>query len=739
MKVFVQHARSNPRDWEEIDSAEWATLPKKPLPPAAIHDDAPGLVHAINIQGLIFSGYDHYAVEHLADGVRITAWSDESKPEGEKFALAWTMLRLAPDARFGGAYNTRHAQMVYAQADVKARYDALGQIENTQVVGWEWFAPPPEQDVRHDPHVSMAESDRHHGVLAHRGWMEWTDGVPAEHLDARGHLKEQRARGLYKPLGSTKTYYQRNVAQAADAVVATNEEQMTTGTAASGTLGSGNYGGGSSHLAFLFTSPASEPNNAAWPTGSYRAQLNCTAAGAGITYGMRTTGSVAGYIARYSSDLASALETKAQTEAVFSSTGLKLGTTGSVSWSAGAAGDRYAILVGGTRAASGGNQTFTLTLNTTDSFADGPWSIVYDESLTVAGSAALTTGAVESMPVTALVAGSAAATVDATNQMPASEMLAAAAAADVAGGLLFAKSVDLAASADLTGAAQLTHAPSAEVAAAAELAAAAQETIQAAAIVDGSADVAAAGKLECNSALSLGTSADAAASGTTTIQGVVEAAASAGMQASTVLTINVNLVIDASAGLSLGATMTMLAAIVAAVAADLQAEGVVSGGGGTTYDESVTLGADAQMQPTVTMTFVVDVPVGGSAESVLSVAVTILGAVQLAGAAEMMAEPNLEAVGAVGLTGAAGLSVAASIVVTAEISAAAIAELTAKGGFTYDEVIELIASGEITLTAEGQAFRPQKIFGRAGDSRAAGRAGDARIYRREGDDREFSE
>ena len=87
-----------------------------------------------------------------------------------------------------------------------------------------------------------------------------------------------------------------------------------------------------------------------------------------MLYGLTITSG--GHFARVSSGLASELEIKNQVEPRFSGTGLKLATTGSVSWTAGAAGDRFECLVGGLDSFGG---TFTLDLNTSDSFADGPW------------------------------------------------------------------------------------------------------------------------------------------------------------------------------------------------------------------------------------------------------------------------------------------------------------------------------------------------------------------------------
>jgi hypothetical protein len=386
VKVLVQYARAKPIDWEQLDSSAWSSLPKKSSPLSSnskAHDNSPGHLHAVNVQGVIFSGYDHYAVEHLAEGCRITAWADESKPDGEKHALVWTMFPLAPDNRLGGCINTRQSQVIYAAPDVLARYKSYGPIENTVLRTWDEFTPPAEDLTRHDARLPVEDSDAHHAVLTHRGYEDWTEGLDPSELDPEtGKLKGQREQGRYLPLGSTMTWFGSSTTAASAAVAADKELAMLASVSSPTTSSSSNYAGGVSRLAFLFTSPTAGTGFSQWPTGIYRGQLSVSAAGAGMTYGMGTTGSVAGYLGRYDTTLGTALETKAQGEALFTGTGTKLGTTGSVSWTAGSATDVYAVLVGGTRAASTSNQTFTLNINGANTFGDGPWGSI---SLSPAG------------------------------------------------------------------------------------------------------------------------------------------------------------------------------------------------------------------------------------------------------------------------------------------------------------------------------------------------------------------
>lgn len=384
MRVLVQWTRAHPRGWEEVDSAAFGQMPVRPLPGPGVlggADDVPGWVHRLNVQGVELTA-DHYAVEPLpGGGCRVFAWNDdpEDYPPGEKYARVLEFLPLAPDARFGGAWNTRQRQVVYAEPAVLGRMTGHGPVEHTEFRPWAEFVAPPEMITRHGVWVADALNARHDAALTVRGWREWIEGVPAEMLeyrDGRPIVRPQRTIGLFNQPHGTKTVYARDTDLATGihaTIAAANENEFNEATGAAAAEASAALAGGASGLLYCFTSLAGFPNDAAWPTGTYRFQLDVTAAGADITYGLRAAGTATGHFARVDSGLTADLETKAQVEALFSLSGLKLATTGSVSWAAGAAGDRWECLVAGTRAASHGNQSITLELNETDDFSDGPW------------------------------------------------------------------------------------------------------------------------------------------------------------------------------------------------------------------------------------------------------------------------------------------------------------------------------------------------------------------------------
>lgn len=350
MRLLLQRDRAEP--WQARPGNAWR--------------DTESRVQAVCVQGVTFSGYDGVSVEEEAGSLIVSVWKD--RDPGARIAQVWTFRPLAPDPRFGLAYNTRQSQVVYAEPRALAHWP--GAVESTAFRPWSAWTPPPADRRRvMTPYEASWARARHE-----HGWREWTETVDAALLDAHGHVRDQRAVGRYDKPRGTKTYYQSNTAAATGLHAADFERSLVTTTATSATQQSNNFAGGASRLTHCFTTEADQPNSSAWPTGTYRCQLDCTAAGAGMSYGLRTAGSAVGHFARVASDLSSELETKAQTEALFTGTGLKLSTTGSVSWSAGSAGDRFEVLVAGTRAASTGNQTYTLRVLLADDFVDGPWT-----------------------------------------------------------------------------------------------------------------------------------------------------------------------------------------------------------------------------------------------------------------------------------------------------------------------------------------------------------------------------
>ncbi len=89
MKIFVQWSTLDPEDWQEIDSSDWINLPQGPVPSNHNLSNEKLWVHALNVQGIVFMSFDHYAVEdienshHSPPGRDRDGVGDEGLPGGE--------------------------------------------------------------------------------------------------------------------------------------------------------------------------------------------------------------------------------------------------------------------------------------------------------------------------------------------------------------------------------------------------------------------------------------------------------------------------------------------------------------------------------------------------------------------------------------------------------------------------------------------------------------------------------
>lgn len=402
MKILYQWALKNPRGWEEVDASEWKNLPTRPVPQKGQlggNDNTPGWIRNVNVQGITCEGYDHIAIEPIVigndEGVKLTVWNDDpddAHVEGfedwvnEPQAIVWTILPLAPDPKHGMAINTRQSCIRYASG---ARYDRLlaRPPQNTTVRPLTDFKPPSDDTVRHGVWLEQQKFEEHKTSAPQDewSWMHWVDHLPASETEVdptppllgavgrpplRRKLKEQRAQGRYKQAEHTITYYQRDTDRANGLHTFPNENalELTTGVSATETVTTN----ASTVLAWLFTTDTNQPNSADWPSGVYNTQWNCTAASAGVNYQAQHNTSVANGWARVNSTLSATIDEIAVTTGVHSGTGLKLSSSATNDQAAGTATDRFTTAL--VAAGDSHGDVITLQFNTTDSYADGPWT-----------------------------------------------------------------------------------------------------------------------------------------------------------------------------------------------------------------------------------------------------------------------------------------------------------------------------------------------------------------------------
>lgn len=387
MKTLVQWSTSAPSSWVEYDSSDWAQLPRRPEPTSTtpVPTDE-GYVCKLNVQGVSFAGDRLAVVPHMTDaGVEVhQVWDDlEDYPVGWRQARVWTMLPLAPDARFNGAINARQRQTIYAEPAIAARIALYGPGQDVRP--WDQYTPLADDVYVRGLWMPDALYQAHAALRTRRGWREWVEGLdPRELIDktcsdgvVRSCVRQQRPQGRYLVPKGTRTYYHSDTGLTNGIHTADHENELRTGTGTAATQESAMIGGNNDRIIWASTTPAGEPESAAWPTGDYRHQIDCSDVGVDITYGLLTVGGSAGHFARVNAAVTSDLETKVMTETVFSGGGLKLATTGSVSWTAGNVSDRFEIAIAAGRPANHGNQSITVELNEFDDFADGPWEFFH--------------------------------------------------------------------------------------------------------------------------------------------------------------------------------------------------------------------------------------------------------------------------------------------------------------------------------------------------------------------------
>lgn len=174
MKILVQWAKSTPEDWYELDSSQWSKLPQRPVPSTLLStvDTTEGWIHGLNIQGLVFNGFDHYAVQEITDGIRVTSWNDDDDDWlNDHWALVWDLLEPAHDVKINNV-NTRQAITIYAEK--QERLDIYADV--VECVGrlpWKDFKAPPTNVIRHGVWVEETLNDNLIAAQTRHGWTEW--------------------------------------------------------------------------------------------------------------------------------------------------------------------------------------------------------------------------------------------------------------------------------------------------------------------------------------------------------------------------------------------------------------------------------------------------------------------------------------------------------------------------------------------------------------------------------------
>lgn len=172
VRVLVQWARSSPSDWVELNvrnSRDVRDLPRKPVPTASsVVDNSPGWLCAVNVQGIVFSGYDHLAIEPVGQALRVTGWCDDPEDHGDtRWGTSWLLEPPGPDPALNGAVNTRQTRTVWGTPEVAEWFPGV------EVLPWAEFVPPPSNLTRHGIWLPDDLFIAHNKGRSHHGWREW--------------------------------------------------------------------------------------------------------------------------------------------------------------------------------------------------------------------------------------------------------------------------------------------------------------------------------------------------------------------------------------------------------------------------------------------------------------------------------------------------------------------------------------------------------------------------------------
>jgi hypothetical protein len=240
------------------------------------------------------------------------------------------------------------------------------------------FIKPPENETLHGIWTPDRLHEGHQKEATQRGWREWTEGVPS-HLVRSGILIPQREAGLWKRPTGTRTYYPNTTNLNTLVHPVTVAEYGMDMSAGSALTSSANEGTTTAKTAWVWTSPANEPDTATWPSPStedYEFQYEATLNDGSFSYGLLTIGGAAGHFGRVNAALTADVDTKEQDGVAETGTGVKLAgyDASAGAWGGSTQSDRFELLMSYQRADSHGTKTLTIQTHDADGWCRGPWA-----------------------------------------------------------------------------------------------------------------------------------------------------------------------------------------------------------------------------------------------------------------------------------------------------------------------------------------------------------------------------
>lgn len=174
MRVYIQWSTQTVADWVAYDITgmrDIRSLPKKPSPSdSPIIDNQLGWVCAVNIQGVVFEGYDHIGFDAAGSEIIVTCWNDDPVdfPAGSRWGQVWRLDFPAPDVAVGGLINTRQTVTWYCEA---GSYPVS--IGLTSYRPYSEMVFPNSNNTIHGVWLPDTKYDEHVSARTLHGWREW--------------------------------------------------------------------------------------------------------------------------------------------------------------------------------------------------------------------------------------------------------------------------------------------------------------------------------------------------------------------------------------------------------------------------------------------------------------------------------------------------------------------------------------------------------------------------------------
>lgn len=184
MRVWIQWATATPSDYVMYDLGQGANavrdLPTRAEPPGGqgtvALDETLGWVAALNVQGIVFSGYEHYgmAYNRQARILTIGAWNDEPADNSwGPYMTSWTLEFPRNDPQLN-AINTVQARAIYVEP--ASEYATWLTAQGIPWLDWATRPAFPTQAIRHCPWLSDEQYAAHAAVRNEHVWDEWIEG-----------------------------------------------------------------------------------------------------------------------------------------------------------------------------------------------------------------------------------------------------------------------------------------------------------------------------------------------------------------------------------------------------------------------------------------------------------------------------------------------------------------------------------------------------------------------------------